>query len=933
MKFRLLLLTLFVALVSHAQKGTVNGTLSDKDMNNSPLPFANVQLKGTTIGTTTDENGKYRIEAEPGNYILVLSFLGYESVEVPVSIKANQTVTINRSLSAGSGVQLQDVVVATSRRKNTEAALMTEMKEAKQVVSAISAEQMSKGTDGNAAEAVQRVPGVTIVDGKFVMIRGLSERYNNVLINNSIAPSTEVDKRTFSFDLIPTDAIDKIVIYKTASADKPGDFSGGVIAITTSESGAEFTRANIGIGYRANTSFNDYFQSEGSNTDFLGFDLNYRALPYGFPSRSQINDLPGVNAAASQRLKNNFNPIQSTAFFDNSVGFSLGRNINFANGMKLSTINALDYSEGFQSYKRQFTRYTSLNEGDTRPPVWFDYQDDTYKKENRITVLSNWILKLNDNNTIKFKNLFNQIGENETVLRSGRNILQRGDDQFRNYLLGYKARSIYIGQFEGNHNIGTKGKLDWTIGGNYIYESEPDLRRFRTIQPFDNPDAPFEMIDPPSANLFDTGRYFGFLSEYSLNNSVNYTHTIEQVKNDEEVGSIVLKTGYLTDYRSRNFDARYFSYLLPGSVVDNRNEIKQLPLTEIFNSINVNPNNGWVFNEGTRAIDSYDASNFLLAGYAFAEIPFYKFNFAGGIRVEHNVLKLNTNDETKAIIVDNPVTSILPSLNIAYTLSERSILRLAYGRTVNRPEFREIAPFVFYDFENEAGRRGTENLKPAQIDNIDLRYEFYPNKGETMSLGAFYKNFKDPIENVTEITTEQPQFKFQNAENAFSYGVEVEIRKSFKDISSVPFFSRLSTNLNASYIISEVDLGADVTSQDQKRVLQGQSPYIINAALGYADEKGFSANVIYNRFGNRIFSVGDNIFPTIYELSRDNIDLTLSKRIKNVTYKIGIQDLLNAKYQFFEDSNRDEKIEDAKDNPTSVFRRGTLFTFNVTYNF
>lgn len=933
MKFRLLLLTLFVALFSHAQKGTVNGTLSDKDMNNSPLPFANVQLKGTTIGTTTDENGKYRIEAEPGNYILVLSFLGYESVEVPVNIKANQTVTINRSLSAGSGVQLQDVVVATSRRKNTEAAIMTEMKEAKQVVSAISAEQMSKGTDGNAAEAVQRVPGVTIVDGKFVMIRGLSERYNNVLINNSIAPSTEVDKRTFSFDLIPTDAIDKIVIYKTASADKPGDFSGGVISITTSESGAEFTRASIGIGYRANTSFNDYFQSEGSNTDFLGFDLNYRALPYGFPSKSQINDLPGVNAAASQRLKNNFNPTQSTAFFDNSVGFSLGRNMNFANGMKLSTVNALNYSEGFQSYKRQFTRYTSLNEGETRPPLWFDYQDDTYKKENRITVLSNWIWKLNNNSTIKFKNLFNQIGENETILRSGSNFLQRGEDKFKNYLLGYKARSIYIGQFEGNHNLGSKGKLDWTIGGNYIYESEPDLRRFRTVQPFDNPNAPFEMIDPASSNLFDTGRYFGFLSEYSLNNSINYTHTIERVKNDEEIGSIVLKTGYLTDYRQRNFDARYFSYLLPGSVVENRNELKQLPLTEIFNSINVNPNDGWVFNEGTRAIDSYDSSNFLLAGYAFAEIPVYKFNFTGGLRVEHNVLKLNSNNETEPINIENPVTSVLPSLNIAYNVSDRSILRLAYGRTVNRPEFREIAPFVFYDFENEAGRRGSENLKTATIDNIDFRYEFYPNKGETMSLGAFYKNFKNPIENVTEITTEQPQFKYKNAENAYSYGLEVEIRKSFKDISSVPFFSRLSTNLNASYIISEVDLGADVTSQAQKRVLQGQSPYIINAALGYEDEKGFSANVIYNRFGNRIFSVGDNIFPTIYELSRDNIDLTLSKRFNKITYKIGIQDLLNAKYRFYEDSNRDEKIEDSKDNPTSVFRRGTLFTLNVTYNF
>ena len=933
MKQTLLFIALFLSVFSYAQKGTITGTLTDKDMNNEPLPFANALIKGTTIGTTTDIQGKFTLQVEPGSYVLELSFLGYQTIDVPVVVKANQTLTINRAMTSGDGVMLQDVTVATTRRKNTDVAIMTEMKEAKQVVSAISAEQISKGTDGNAAEAVQRVPGVTIVDGKFVMIRGLSERYNNVLINNSIAPSTEVDKRTFSFDLIPTDAIDKIVIYKTASADKPGDFSGGIISITTSESTAEFTKVNFGIGYRANTSFEDYFQSEGSDTDFLGFDLTYRALPRGFPSKTQINDLPGVNAAASQRLKNNFNPTQSTAFFDNSVGFSLGRNINFENGMKLTTVNALNYSEGFQYYRRQFSRYTSLNEGETRPPLWFDYRDDTYKKENRVTLLSNWILKINNNNTIKFKNLYNQIGENETILRNGSNFLQRGEDLFKNYLLGYKARSIYIGQFEGDHKLSSASKIDWTVGGNYIYESEPDLRRFRTIQPFDNPDAPFEMIDPASSNLFDTGRYFGFLSEYSINNSVNYTHTIERIKNDEEIGSVVLKTGYLTDYRQRNFDARYFSYLLPGSVVDNRNELKQLPLTEIFNSVNVNPNNGWVFNEGTRAIDSYDSSNFLLAGYAFAEIPVYKFNFTGGLRVEHNILKLNSNNETEPINIENPVTSVLPSLNVAYNLSDRSILRLAYGRTVNRPEFREIAPFVFYDFENEAGRRGSENLKTATIDNIDFRYEFYPNKGETMSLGAFYKNFKDPIENVTEITTEQPQFKYKNADNAYSYGLEVEIRKSFKDISNIPFFSRLSTNINASYIISEVDLGSDVTSQDQKRQLQGQSPYIINAALGYDDDYGFSANVIYNRIGNRIFSVGDNIFPTIYELSRDNIDLTFSKKFNKTTYKIGIQDLLNAKYQFFEDSNRDEKIEKKSDNATSVFRRGTLFTFNVTYNF
>jgi hypothetical protein len=211
------ILSLFVlsSILSLAQKATISGTVTDKDMNNEPLPFANVIVKGTKSGTTTDEKGNYSISVEPGNLNVEFSFLGYETVVVPVVIKAGQTLKLNQILGSGEGVSLQDVVIATSRRKNTESALVTEMKEAKQVISAISAEQMSKGTDSNAAQAIQRVPGVTIVDGKYVIIRGLPERYNNVLINNAIAPSTEVDRRTFSFDLVPTNALEKMVINKS----------------------------------------------------------------------------------------------------------------------------------------------------------------------------------------------------------------------------------------------------------------------------------------------------------------------------------------------------------------------------------------------------------------------------------------------------------------------------------------------------------------------------------------------------------------------------------------------------------------------------------------------------------------------------------------------------------------------------------------------
>lgn len=912
--------------------GSVAGTISDKDFNNEPLAFANIFLKGTDKGGSTDIDGKFEItNVVPGEYVLIVSFLGYETLELTINVTANRVTTISTGLGAGA-VSLDDVMVTVERRRNTEAALMLEVKDAVQVVSAISAEQISKGTDGNAAEAISRVPGVTVIDGRFVLIRGLSERYNNVLINNSVAPSTEIDKRTFSFDLIPTSALDKMIIYKTGSADKPGDFAGGVISITTSENVTDFNRIDVGFGYRANTSFKPYFQSKGSKTDFIGFDDTYRPLPSNFPLRNDLNSNFELMEVAAGLLPNNFNPEERNAFYDSSTGFSLGRRIKLGNDRTLGTINSVSYSNGYQFYQRQFNRYLALAAGEERPQPWLDFSDATYQNEVRISGLSNWFFRLNDKNRIKFKNLFNQISTNQTILRKGSNFLQRGDDIFNNYLFGYKARTIYIGQLEGDHKLNIKHELNWVAGYSNLIESEPDLRRFRTVQT--SGVGGVRIIDPPSSNLFDTGRYFGELSEYSFNHGLNYTYSIERVKDDELLAPINFKAGYYVDFKNRTFDSRYFSYLIPGIVPFARaEELRQLSLIDAFSPANVTARNGWRLNEGTRLIDSYTAYNLLYAGYSQVELPINRLNIIGGVRVEYNLQELNAADDTGPITVKNPITSILPSLNIGYNLNEESIFRVAYSRTINRPEFREIAPFLFYDFINEAGRLGNPSLKTATIDNLDIRYELYPRRGETVSLGAFYKAFKDPIENVTIITTEQPQFFYANADKAFNYGIELEIRKSLQDVVENPFIKRLSTNINASYIISEVDLGANIISQDRNRVLQGQSPYIINTAISYLDENGLSANIIYNRFGDRIFSVGDVNFPTIFELSRNNIDVTLSKTFNKTTMKLGIQDLLNAEYRFFEDTNRDTKIKNENDNAVSVFKRGTLFSLNFSHNF
>jgi len=931
MSIRLTFIALLIFSFSFGQsKGTIKGIITDKEANNAPLPFANATIKGTSINTTTNEKGEYILKIEPGVYKIEFSFIGYENVEVPVTVKDGAIVEVNISLGSG-GYQLKDVVIQNVRRKNTESALVLEMKEAKQIISAISAEQMSKGTDGNAAQAIQRVPGVTINDGKFVMVRGLNERYNNVMINNSLAPSTEVDRRTFSFDLLPTNALEKMTISKTGAAYLPGDFAGGLVNVTTSENFNEFTQLSFNVGYRNNTTFNDFYETKGSKTDFLGFDNGFRQLPSGFPTSSNVLNDNDQSVFYANQLSNNFNPNQSTAFLDSGIGFSLGRKINFKSGKVLRTVNGLSYSNRFQSYLKNTNTYINALVGEqTSSQLQRDFEDNYFSNEVRLTLLSNWSLKLNDKNKITFKNLYNQIGDSFSTLRIGEDFDQRPDQDLQNYEFGYSGRRIYTGQFNGTHDFSKDKNLQWVLGGNIVNDILPDLRRFRTFRSQNSSaNEPFAMIDPPSSNPFDTSRFYSELNEYSVNGGLDFKKEFERVKNDEELANIVFKTGVFADYKNRDFNARYFSYLIPGTVsFDIREELIRLPLSEVFSPANVNASNGWVFREGTRETDSYSATNLLMAGYVYGEVPISKLLLTGGLRIEHNILEVFSTSN-----VSQPITSVLPSLNFSYTINDKNLVRLAYSRTVNRPEFREIAPFNFYNFQLDSNVTGNDrDLTTATIDNFDIRYELYPEKGETLSLGVFYKSFDKPIENNLVTQTQQRAFTFVNSNSAIVYGAEIELRKSMKNIFKAGFLSDLAVNINASYNFSEVDLGAASNDLFTKRQLQGQSPYVINAALGYNNkDNGWNSNIIYNRFGDRIFSIGSQIFPAIYELARNQLDFTISKSFTKMSLKLGISNILDDKFRFYQDTNSNNNINKNNDVPVFIHQTGALYNFTVTY--
>ncbi len=938
----LLLSACFCVMTAGAQTGTIRGVIKDSTFGET-IPGAVVRIDGAANqGKAADIDGNFEFsQVAPGTYTLIVNAVSYKALRLE-DVKVIPGKVTELELSLGQATkEIEEVVISATRASGSQKAVIAEIRQSHQVVSGISSEQIRTSQDRDAAQVMSRVPGITIVENRFVMVRGVPERYNQVLLNNVIAPSTEIDRRTFSFDLIPSSVLDRMMVYKSGTAENVGDFAGGLIKIYTRNAVEDdFTSVSISTGYRSGTTGNNFLNAPGgSATDYFGFD-NSRGLPASFPETEAMKAASRrseLRNEAGKSMTNAFVPQQTTALPNLGASVSAGRRWGLGGGKSLSMITALNYSQSYQYYVRDFHRYFTWQPEDIdqdRPiHPWFNYNDHTYEKENRVGLITNWQLKLNAFNRIDFRNLVNQIGENTTIIREGEEFQQYAGLPRRNYMMGYRGRTIYNGQLEGTHHLTQSNTtLNWVLGANYLGESEPDLRRFRTFKPA-NEDV-YQLILPPSSNLFDAGRYFGQLKETGGHHALN----IDKRLGGTEERPFTVKAGYLADYRQRTFSARYFSYLYPGQNDPTVGEdIKRMPLDQVFSPENIKTENGLTIEEGTRTIDQYDASNFLAAGYVHGLIPVGNFNINAGLRMEYNVQELNsTNDAGAPLEVHNPVWSPLGFLNVDYLINDKMQLRFAYGRTVNRPEFRELAPFMFYDFKMDASKVGNPNLKTAYVNNFDFRYELYPREGETYSIGAFYKNFINPIETQIFVMTEQPGLGFLNAESAYNYGAELEVRKSLKGVTGSRFIDRFSVNVNASLIRSEVSYGDSVArAQDSKRPLQGQSPYIINAGLYYRDENaGLQFSAGYNIFGSRIYAVGSYLFPTIYEMPRHALDLTVSKKFgKHIALKFGIQDVLNARYRFYQDSDVNGVADAKKDHPIFTYKRGSLYTMTFTYDF
>ncbi len=899
----LITVTLFLVIQGAYAQGSITGVIKDSKSGES-IAGANIVIGGTSVGAASDVEGNFEVgNVKPGTYHISVSFVTYKTHVIPdVVVENGKTTSLVIQLDEDA-TELQEVVVSATREINTDIALISAIKDSKLVVSGVSAEQITRSQDRDAAQVVRRIPGITLGDNRFVIVRGLNSRYSTVMLNGVIAPSTEADSRAFSFDIIPSGLLDRMLVFKSGGAELPGEFAGSVIQVNTKSAVEEnFTRLSIAGGYRSNTTFGTFISQQRSSTEWLGFDDGMRRLPQDAPAN--YKPLTGNAAAdASRQFENTWATHQVTPMPDLRMSFDFGRNFEIGN-IDVSTLNAISYSNTSQANQVNFRRYSNYN-ANREGSLFFDFNDDQFTNNVRLGLLSNWTFRLSENSRIEFRNMYTRLGTTQTTIRTGSDI-DKGQDVLNNSFR-YAMRGIYTGQIEGKHTPNKSSKVNWLVGVTTGNRVEPDWKR-SSARRNRGTEEPFVVFVPSVANPANAARFYQELKEQ------NATHRLDLEFNlgKRSSGEYQLKTGYWLEYKNRDFSARQIGYVQRGNI---HPEVSRLPLNEIFDADNIDYLNGYTISENTKNTDSYEATNLLGAAYASVNLPLSeKFLLIPGLRAEYNRMQVKTKPGPNAGDVDNPVLSVLPFVNMTYNLSANSLFRLAYSHTVNRPEFRELAPFTFYDFDLQLDVIGNTDLKVATVHNIDLRWELYPSSTEQISLGMFYKNFRNPIETRIITGANNPILLFQNAKAANNGGVELEVRKAVAATSSSRFLNNLSLVFNAAYIFSEIELNDDGTLTEQvRRPMQGQSPYVLNAGMYYEDyEKGLQINAQYNVIGKRISFVGDFEFPTIWEMPRHVIDLTASKRIgERSELRIGISDLLNSRILFREDANQDNKIDNA----------------------
>ncbi len=926
---------ILLTLTSFAQKGKIEGKVTDSKTG-SKLSGISISVDGdkTTTASNTDGYFVITVDAEK-KHILKLTSVGYGSKEITdIAVAENQVLNLDIQMETVSKTETNIVVKSSSAKKETISSLIAYQKNTQVVAQVISAEAIRRSPDKNTGEVLKRVPGTSVQDGKYLVVRGLADRYNQAMLNGILLSSTEPDRKTFSFDIIPSAMIDNIIVNKSFIPELPGEWAGGLIQVNTKDVPAKnFLSVQIGTGFNTQTIGKDFYTYQGGSTDFLGFDDGTRTLPSSLPVKSTFDALSQAEKTAyAKDFKNSWSTNKNSSnvlpVLNQSFQINGGFNTRLSDKTKLAAILAINYNR--TNKRTQYENQINSFQNNT-PDLSFDYFNNKYTQDVLAGALANITLQVGNNNKISFKNLLNVNTSDYATLRSGKdfeNTTSSLGDNIRATELAFKANTFFNTQLSGDHNLQSlNAKLHWFGSFNILDQYIPDQRRLQYIQ--NNPEdtnSPFlASIGQSNSSQKSGSRYYGYLSDYIYTAGGDLSKTFKI--NDQ---SQTIKGGYFFQVKDRLFDSRPFAVYLPI----NNQTLRSLSPDKIFAPENFGngSDNKFALNELTGSSYRYLANSILNAGFLQLDNQVgNKLRVVWGLRVENFDQVIGSLRKSDARFVNSKKTDYLPGLNLTYKVNSTTNVRVSGSQTVIRPEFRELSTFQFYDFDLGATVAGNTGLERTKVSNFDLRYELYPRAGELFTLGVFYKYFKSPIEVYFNASSgaSSSTYNFINAKEANSFGAELEFRKKL-DFSEA--FKNFTVQGNVSYIYNRVT-GIGV---NESRPMQGQSPYLLNASLQYDVEKyGLSTTLLFNQIGRRIAFVGGTDQPPIWENPRPVMDFQVGKKIlkSKGELKFNVADILNRQVIFYNDLDGNKKYNDGTDAFAIKRKYGTNVSLTFGYNF
>ncbi|MCB0467405.1 MAG: outer membrane beta-barrel protein [Aequorivita sp.] len=903
-----LLIAMFLIQISFSQTGVVSGVINDGEYNDV-LSFANVIVKGTQTGTTSDFDGKFNLKLEAGTYTLVFSFVGYQTKEITeVKINSGQTTTVDVTLNASTG-QLDEVVVTTTARKNTEASVLSIQKNSVSLMDGLSLESIKKTGASDVAAAVQNVPGVSVQGGKYVYVRGLGDRYTKSILNGMEVPGLDPDRNTLQLDIFPSQILENVLVTKSATAEYPADFTGGVINIVTKDipTRAEYS-VSVGAAYNSDFHFNNnYLSGDKSSTDFLGFDDGLRDDPI---PQSQEVPLPQQDGALVQNLTQRFNPrmaaLKEQSFMNYNFALTAGDQFEVGD-------NRLGYLASI-SYRNETKYYDEYINGqiyrkDESDKSNFDLlADRTQNGElGNNSVLISGLAGLTyktEKSKYQFNILHIQNGESEAgIFRVDNYIISSNTIKKDN--LTYVQRSITNGLLKGQHTFGSDNdwNLEWNLAPSRAKVEDKDFRStpFRvSINPNTNEET--YTIEPSESG--DAARFFRSLEELDLAGKIDLEKEHKLFGFDAKA-----KIGGAYTSKKRDFDViKYSLPLLNFSSATLGGDPDQLLSPE--NIYDPNTGSGAYVRQDSNDSDSYSSKINIAAGYISEEFKLASWvNAALGVRYEKFDLIYTGERQDGSRLVDAKVlgkSDFFPSANLIFDLNEdaNKKIRTSYSRTTARPSFKEASLAEIFDPISSTTFIGNINLQPTYVNNFDLRYEQYGEAGDFFAISGFYKSFTDPIE-LSFIRRAYGQYTPLNLGDAKVFGGELEIRKNLGFINGL---QNIDFNLNFSLIESQQEYSEDERqgrldnlrtgeTLDDYRQLQGQSPYLINLGLNYKEEaSGWQGGIFYNTQGKTLQIVGAGDVADVYTLPFHNVKLNISKAFgknKNSSISLKFDNLLD----------------------------------------